>query len=211
MLPLDQVTQQMQTTRVPARQVSSDLIASNLERNGFLRDIAGDADFNKAVKAVQAMFANGRGLFVTGEAGCGKTQLLRAIKKWLHPNTNLLWYYCKEPKDISYLRYNDDETMSGNIFIDDIGCEEIIKEYGNTIDVIGDFVQRYHYRGKGRFFGSTNLHSSQFIKKPNGEEFDTKVKGINEIYGGRFLDRIMEMCVVLKMDGDSKRKRIIIK
>lgn len=201
----------MQTTRVRALKESSDLIGANLERNGFLRSIAGDADFDKAVRAVQAMFANGRGLFVTGDAGCGKTQLLRAIKRWLHPSTNLIWYYCKEPKDVSYLRYNDDETMSNNIFIDDIGCEEIIKEYGNTIDVIGDFVQRYHYRGKGRFFGSTNLHSSQFLKGPNGEEFDTKIKGINEIYGGRFLDRIMEMCVVLKMDGNSKRKRIIIK
>ena len=201
----------MQTTRVRALKVSSDLISANLERNGFLRSIAGDSDFDKAVRAVQAMFANGRGLFVTGDAGCGKTQLLIAIKRWLHPSTNLIWYYCKEPKDVSYLRYNDDETMSNNIFIDDIGCEEIIKEYGNTIDVIGDFVQRYHYRGKGRFFGSTNLHSSQFLKGQNGEEFDTKTKGINEIYGGRFLDRIMEMCVVLKMDGNSKRKRIIIK
>lgn len=201
----------MQTTRVRALKVSSDLIGANLERNGFLRSVAGDVDFDKAVRAVQAMFANGRGLFVTGDAGCGKTQLLIAIKRWLHPSTNLIWYYCKEPKDVSYLRYNDDETMSNNIFIDDIGCEEIIKEYGNAIDVIGDFVQRYHYRGKGRFFGSTNLHSSQFLKGPNGEEFDTKTKGINEIYGGRFLDRIMEMCVVLKMDGNSKRKRIIIK
>ena len=185
----------MQTTRVPARQVSSDLIGANLERNGFLRNIAGEADFNKAVKAVQAMFANGRGLFVTGEAGCGKTQLLRAIKRWLHPSTNLVWYYCKEPMDISALRYNDHETMCDSVFIDDIGCEEIIREYGNVVDVIGDFTQRYHYRGKGRYMATTNLNSEE----------------INSRYGRRFLDRVMEMCVILKMDGDSKRKRIIIK
>lgn len=141
------------------------------------------------------MFANGRGLFVTGDAGCGKTQLLKAIKRWLHPSTNLIWYYCKEPKDISYLRYNDNETMSSNIFIDDIGCEEIIREYGNVVDVIGDFTQRYHYRGKGRYMATTNLNSEE----------------VNGRYGRRFLDRVMEMCVVLKMDGDSKRKRIIIK
>lgn len=210
MIPVGKALQRMQTTRVPARQVSSDLIATNLERNGFLLSIAGEEDFSRAVRAVQAMFANGRGLFVTGEAGCGKTQLMRALRKWLNPNSSLQWFYCKEPEDIFCLRRSDDVLLY-NVYVDDIGCEEIIREYGNTVDAVGDFVQRYHYRGKGRFFGTTNLHSSQFLKKSNGEVLDTKVKGINEIYGGRFLDRIMEMCVVLSMSGSSKRERIVVK
>lgn len=91
------------------------------------------------------------------------------------------------------LRSMDCDALNDTVFIDDIGAEEIIREYGNVVDVIGDFVQRYHYRGKGRFMATSNLNSQQ----------------LNERYGGRVLDRIMEMCVVLRLDGKSKRERII--
>lgn len=183
----------MQTTRVPALKVSSETIAKNLEKGGFLRSVAGDEEFDKAVRAVALMFESGRGLFITGDAGCGKTQLLKALRKWLRPCTNLVWYYCKEPTDINSLR-RDEDVLNDIVFVDDIGCEEIIKEYGNTVDVIGDFTQRYHYRGANRYMGSTNLDSNS----------------LNDLYGMRFLDRIMEMCVVLKMNGESKRERLII-
>ena len=183
--------QLMQTSRVPTRVVSSDIIAQALEENGWVKSIAGDAEFNKAVSAIQAMFSSGRGLLVTGDAGCGKTQLISAIRDWLNSGT-LNWMYCKEPKDINYMRY-DDDAIKGNVFVDDIGCEEIIREYGNIIDVVGDYIQRYHYRGTGRFIATTNLNSQQ----------------INERYGARCLDRLLEMCVVLKLNGKTKRERIV--
>ena len=59
---------------------------------------------------------------------------------------------------------------------------------------MGDFIQRYHYKGKGRLMVTTNLNSSQ----------------INERYGGRVLDRLLEMCVVYKMSGNSKRERVVV-
>lgn len=183
--------QLMQTSRVPTRVVSSDIIAQALEKNGWVKSIAGDAEFNKAVSAIQAMFSSGRGLLVTGDAGCGKTQLMSALRDWLNSDT-LNWIYCKEPKDINYMRY-DDDAIEGNVFVDDIGCEEIIREYGNIIDVVGDYIQRYHYRGTGRFIATTNLNSQQ----------------INERYGARCLDRLLEMCVVLKLNGKTKRERIV--
>ena len=187
----EMLRQLMQTSRVPTRVVSSDIIAQALEENGWVKSIAGDAEFNKAVSAIQAMFSSGRGLLVTGDAGCGKTQLMSAIRDWLNSGT-LNWMYCKEPKDINYMRY-DDDAIKGNVFVDDIGCEEIIREYGNIIDVVGDYIQRYHYRGNGRFIATTNLNSQQ----------------INERYGARCLDRLLEMCVVLKLNGKTKRERIV--
>lgn len=187
----EMLRQLMQTSRVPTRVVSSDIIAQALEENGWVKSIAGDAEFNKAVSAIQAMFSSGRGLLVTGDAGCGKTQLMSAIRDWLNSGT-LNWMYCKEPKDINYMRY-DDDAIKGNVFVDDIGCEEIIREYGNIIDVVGDYIQRYHYRGTGRFIATTNLNSQQ----------------INERYGARCLDRLLEMCVVLKLNGKTKRERIV--
>lgn len=187
----EMLRQLMQTSRVPTRVVSSDIIAQALEENGWVKSIAGDAEFNKAVSAIQAMFSSGRGLLVTGDAGCGKTQLMSALRDWLNSDT-LNWMYCKEPKDINYMRY-DDDAIKGNVFVDDIGCEEIIREYGNIIDVVGDYIQRYHYRGTGRFIATTNLNSQQ----------------INERYGARCLDRLLEMCVVLKLNGKTKRERIV--
>ena len=194
MLPVGQVAQQMQTTRVKALKVSSDVVAKHLEACGFSRDIAGPDDFDKAVRAVCAMFEHGRGLFLTGAAGCGKTQLMRAVQRWLNPHT-LNWVYVKEPADIEYMRSRDDDILKTNVYVDDIGCEEIIREYGNVVDVVGDFTQRYHYRGEGRFFATTNLNSEE----------------INQRYGTRMLDRILEMCVVMKFDGKTKRERIVIK
>ena len=187
----EMLRQLMQTSRVPTRVVSSDIIAQALEENGWVKSIAGDAEFNKAVSAIQAMFSSGRGLLVTGDAGCGKTQLMSAIRDWLNSGT-LNWMYCKEPKDVNYMRY-DDDAIKGNVFVDDIGCEEIIREYGNIVDVVGDYIQRYHYRGTGRFIATTNLNSQQ----------------INERYGARCLDRLLEMCVVLKLNGKTKRERIV--
>lgn len=182
----------MQTTRVPPRQVSSDRVATALEASGWSRSVAGDEDFNKAVSAIVAMYANGRGLFLTGEAGCGKTQLMKSLKKMMGLDS-YSWYYCKEPDDMSLLRGPDCDALRRTIMLDDIGAEEIVREYGNTVDIVGDFIQRYHYRGKGRFIATTNLNSTQ----------------INERYGGRILDRILEMCVVLKLNGKSKRERIV--
>lgn len=187
----EMLRQLMQTSRVPTQMVSSDIIAKNLEKHGWVKSIAGDAEFNKAVSAIQAMFSSGRGLLVTGDAGCGKTQLMSALRDWLNSDT-LNWMYCKEPKDINYMRY-DDDAIKGNVFVDDIGCEEIIREYGNIIDVVGDYIQRYHYRGTGRFIATTNLNSQQ----------------VNERYGARCLDRLLEMCVVLKLNGKTKRERIV--
>jgi len=188
----ESLVRQMQTTRVPIRSVSSEKIAQLLEANGWLKSVAGEEDFNKAVKAIVAMYASGRGLFLTGEAGCGKTQLMRAMRKIMGVD-GYHWFYCKEADDMAALRPSDSDALGGTVFLDDIGAEEIVKEYGNTIDIVGNFVQLYHYRGKGRFMATTNLNSQL----------------INERYGGRILDRILEMCVVLKFNGESKRQRIV--
>lgn len=176
---------------MPPLTVSSDSVVKGLEANGWRKEVAGDEDFAKACAAIEAMFAKGRGLIVTGAAGCGKTHLMKAIRRCISKG-NGTWVYCKEKEGIDYIQ-NNDSILAENIYIDDIGCEEISKQYGNTVDAIGDFIQRYHYRGKGRFFATTNLNSQQ----------------INERYGTRCLDRLLEMCVVLKLNGKSKRERVV--
>ena len=140
------------------------------------------------------MFEKSRGLFLTGPAGCGKTALLKSLNRLMKKGDKSNWIYCKERDDIEYLRSRDAEWLNDTLWLDDIGVEEVVKEYGNTIDVIGDAIQMYHYRGRGRLMVSTNLNS----------------QGLNEKYGTRTLDRILEKCVVLKFNGKSKRERIVI-
>lgn len=172
---------------------SSKEVAASLEEHGFLRSVAGDEEFAKAVKAVCAAITHGMGLFITGNAGCGKTQLMKAVMGYYN-SSRTRFLYVKEPKVLGWMKDNPEFYLDANVYVDDIGCEEVVREYGNTTDVVGDFVQIYHLRGQKKFFGTTNLDST----------------ALNQRYGTRVLDRLMDMCVVLKMNGESKRERIII-
>ena len=138
------------------------------------------------------MYKTGRGLLISGHAGCGKSHLMNALRKNMGVSA-WSWVYCKEPEDINMMRDPRTELLDTSVFVDDIGAEEIQKEYGNTIDAVGDFIQRYYYRGRGRFLATTNLDGN----------------GLNSIYGLRVVDRLSEMCVILNLKGKSKRERIV--
>ena len=73
----------------------------------------------------------------------------------------------------------------------DMSILDVVQKYPDTVGV---FIQTYHLRGKGRFIGTTNMNAK-----------DLGVK-----YGSRIVDRLLEMCVVMRFDGASKRERIII-
>jgi DNA replication protein DnaC len=136
-------------------------------------------------------YENQRGIFVAGAPGCGKTALLKCLQKNYKNN---IFLYCKDKDDIEYMKRKCVDEYVCNIFIDDLGCEEIMKEYGNTIDVVGDFIQYLHNRFKGYVFISSN----------NG------LKWMNERYGGRVMDRVLDMCVCFQMSGSSKRERMVL-
>lgn len=190
MVALTKTTSQSQTT--PS--YSDDAIGAALERNGWLKSVAGDHDFDNAVKAIRLSFENRRGLFLIGAAGCGKTSLLRTLHKMFRAEPSS-FIYCKDDRCLSWLKGQPEFYYKSDVFLDDVGCDDIRKEYGNTVDIIGDFVQKYHMYGKGRFYGSSNLGLKD---------------GINAKYGTRVMDRILEMCVCLKFEGGSKRKRIMV-
>lgn len=189
----------MQTVSPKKQTASSDVtqeqIGKFLEQHGWLRSIAGDKDFDLVCRAVKQAHDAKRGIFVSGKPGCGKTALLEVLRK----NYKGGLFYCKEQTDLQTMRNiirdpNHYLCDTKNIFIDDLGCEEIIKEYGNTVDIVGDFIQTLHNRFEGRVFISSN----------NG------LKWMNERYGGRVMDRVLEMCVCFQMEGGSKRERMIV-
>ena len=173
---------------------SEEQIATALERNGWLRSVAGDHDFNNAVKACRMAFENRRGLFLIGAAGCGKTSLLKSLHKIFRADASS-FLYCKDDRHLMWMKNVPEHYYKSHVFIDDVGCDDIRKEYGNSVDVVGDFIQKYHLYGRGRFFGSSNLGLKD---------------GINQKYGSRVMDRILEMCVCLKFEGGSKRERMMV-
>lgn len=85
------------------------------------------------------------------------------------------------------------EMLNTNVFLDDLGTEVKV-EYGRRSDWIGEFIRMYHARGTQRLFISTNLNGKQML----------------ELYDERIVDRIMELCVVAKFNGNSKRERKVV-
>lgn len=186
---------QTPTTKVPPSRTYSEVkIGEALERNGWMKAVAGKEDFDRATRAIKLMLETNRGLLLSGEAGSGKTHLARALKNILHLDC-MSWYYCKDKDHMDELRVSFDDAIKSDVILDDIGSEDVRVEYGNRIDIVGDFIQLYHARSLRRFIGTTNLSS----------------EGMMNRYGGRVVDRLGEMCVTFRLKGESKRERIVIR
>ncbi len=169
-----------------------------LERRGWTREIAGETDFAAASLAVARSAVQGRGIFVVGKYGCGKTALVRAIRPLFEP------VHFVPLNDPDYAELMDAElwpnwnadALRCSVILDDLGAESAITDYGIKRETAAEFVVRYHRArmsspsGKARLFVTTNL---------SGEE-------IAERYTARLTSRIKEMCIPLQLNGADKRK-----
>lgn len=163
-----------------------------VKNNGFSPEKAG-ADFNPLIDAcIKAFNIKERkmGIIVTGAYGCGKTCFVKSLKmaskfidltiaetvEWLDARGG----YASSMNDM----------MQGNIVLDDLGAESLVNDYGVKRDIVGEFICRYHSLGKGRMFITTNLRGNELLDR----------------YGGRVVDRLKQLCVPVRMNGESKRE-----
>lgn len=189
--------------------VSSEQIARWLEfpfeingkkYDGFRRDIAGDIDFDNAVKAVCESINHRKGLYVVGECGSGKTHLLRKIQyDFIKTGASYRWNECSDSNERLWIldkeqnsEYRDE--FNSHQFLDDLGVE-VGTKYGRRVDFVCTFIRDYYERGTKSLFISSNLDMNALVNT----------------YDARIIDRILDMCVVLKFSGKSKRGRSIIK
>ena len=169
-----------------------------LEEYGYLKKVAGD-NFNKACEVIVKMAALGRGVIVSGACGVGKSCFCKAAAKTLGCQ---YFIDMKEPHAIGWFVDEDHTTqlLDASVYLDDVGCERLINNYGDKFEMLGSFIERYHSRrinqkDNHRLFISTNLFGGDFTKR----------------YTARVTDRLLEICIGWKMEGKSKRKPIIIK
>ena len=181
---------------VPKRQLSynnRDDLVKIVTQNGFDMATAGE-DFDilvdATVKAFNIKEPRRVGVIITGDYGCGKTHFMKSLKLrgkfidlTLAETVELLDQHGGYQSSL-------DEMCEGNIFLDDLGAESIKNEYGVKRDIVGEFICRYHSRGKGRMFITTNLRGPELLDR----------------YGGRVVDRLKQLCVPVRMTGKSKRE-----
>lgn len=158
-------------------------------------------------------FSFKKGLLILGKVGCGKTLIFRGyinlLKKFASYDAGGHW----GKLDFSYLpaymltetfakigfdifsvgvSKNQNEKISvmrERLFIDDIGAESIVSNFGNATNVVGEvFLRRYD--AKVKTFATTN--------------FDPKT--LKQFYGDRVYSRITEMMNFLIMDGGDRRQ-----
>lgn len=168
-------------------------LALIVKRNGFDEAVCG-ADFPKLVNETARAFSitspRRAGVIISGDYGCGKTFFLKCLKYGARFIDLTLAETVEWLDQHGGYQSSLDEMCDGNIVIDDLGAENIKNEYGVKRDIVGEFICRYHTRGKGRLFITTNLRGTEIIDR----------------YGGRVFDRIKQMCVPIHMEGKSKRK-----
>lgn len=119
----------------------------------------------------------GKGLFLYGNCGQGKTLLANYILP------AVLYYYWNNRKVVNYYKMVDankklSEVISKHIIIlDDVGVEEPYMEYGNKVNAFSEIMDAVEHKGK-LIIITTNLNA----------------KDIEARYGTRTLERIIATC-----------------
>ena len=165
--------------------------AALLVRGGFLRSVAGDADFFAAAKAWAKSATLRKGLFVWGRFGCGKTHLVNTIKPF---NPGMIRLNLGDPAhaeaiDLQKNRSWCEDAAKCSVFLDDLGSEATLNEYGVIRERVGEFITYYHLYGKGLLFVTTNLESDVLESR----------------YTQRVLSRLKDLTIPLHLKGTDKR------
>jgi len=129
----------------------------------------------------------GKGLFLAGDVGRGKTTII-------HHAIPLLFYHyqrkvvkCTHANELKHHLQEYKNKLF--IAIDEVGTEAVVNDYGSKYEPVNNLFDMAESQGKIIFI-STNLNST----------------AIRERYGVRTLDRITRLCRIVKFKGESLRK-----
>lgn len=186
-------------------------IESYLEAKGWTRKIAGNADFDAALRAIKLADEERKGLLISGVFGVGKTRLAELIARAFAEfyGFNYRKIELGNPQDVEKLDPDWGELWSEDlheevVLLDDIGAETATNDYGIITEPVARFLTVRHNRlvtaaaragildGRSPFpmvFGTTNL---------NAVKFDDR-------YSGRVSSRNKDLFIPLPLTGKDKR------
>lgn len=155
-------------------------IAAQLEARGWMRDVAGDRDFDAALAVIANAEHQGKGLWIMGTSGSGKTALATAVYR-----------------RVRLVRCADMELDAavyalGGIILDDLGSEAAVNDYGVMREPVAEWFCRQYDNGGidfSRFAATTNLTPPE----------------IRSRYGERFWSRFSSSVLRLVLAGCDKR------
>lgn len=131
---------------------------------------------------------NGKGLFLYGSCGRGKSLLIRyAIPMIFRLKSNLIFTVVDCSTPIEDL---DSILRKRMVSLDDIGIEGTTKVYGTQRNGVTEIISRFHERREGVLLISSNLGADELKGK----------------YDERILDRIKYLCVRIPFNGQSLRR-----
>lgn len=166
-----------------AREVLHDVMSRLLSREG--KTLTWLPEYDKVVAWLENN--NGRGLFLFGSCGRGKSLLCR------YAIPVILMERCRKIVSVFDIQdmYSDlDSVLKKRIIsLDDIGTEEIIVKYGERRDAFPEIIDRAEKNGN-LVIVSTNLNQEK----------------LQERYGARILDRIKSTTTRVMFEGKSFRK-----
>lgn len=165
--------------------------ASMLRNAGFTPRIAGHSDFFAAAAAWAKSATLRKGLFVWGGFGSGKTHLMMTIRRFIPSmvTVNLGDPVHAEAIDLEKNREWCDAVMDNSVFLDDLGSEATLNQFGSVRERAGEFITYYHLHGRGSLYVTTNLSSEELERR----------------YTMRVLSRLKDLTVPLHLKGPDKR------
>lgn len=126
----------------------------------------------------------GKGLFMTGSVGRGKTTILRGVLPLLflaNLNKIITVYPARELHKFDYKKWL--------IAIDDMGQDDVVKDFGTSVNAVEDAIS-YAEDHMKLLLITSNLTRDQIKNK----------------YGERIMSRIERLCKIVVFKGSSKRK-----
>jgi len=131
-------------------------------------------------------FLSGYGIILSGDAGLGKTFLMKCLGVRMYAVNGIAEYGLRSIA-------NWYEWTDGNdLCIDDLGAEAVTAEFGAKDDVLKIAIAHRSERQSGRTSITTNLSSEEIVER----------------YGDRTLSRILGMCKPFHFDGANMRSPV---
>ena len=184
-------------------------------KNASMKDIyTDDPDRFEVIKWLKKYIDNykkgeiGKGLYLTGNFGCGKTYLISAMLNELaklDKKVAIIYF----PEFLRSLKesFNDDEEYKTKfnyikkvelLLIDDIGAETTTP-WGRD-EVLGTILQYRMQQGLATFF------TSNFTIEELEEHFSLSNNSLEKVKARRIIERIKQLTEVLVMVSENKRK-----